>query len=200
VDASGNLLGVTYYGGKYGAGALYRLTSGTWNEVTLHNFCAEADGANGVGRLAFDAAGNIFGVTLAGGAGSNCPESNGCGVAFERTAGGKYKVIYDFCAKTDCKDGLEPAAGPILDSSGNLFGTTHIGGAENGGAVWRLSNSDGGWSEQVLYSLCSENGCGDGGHPAAPVIEDVAGNLFGTTYDGGANGNAGIGTVFELKP
>jgi len=203
VDASGNLLGVTYYGGKYGAGMLYRLASGTWNEVTLHNFCAEAicaDGARGVGRLAMDVSGNLFGTTMAGGSGSNCGEPGLCGVAFERTESGKYKVIYDFCAKTKCKDGAEPAAGPIVDSSGNLFGVTGTGGAANGGTAFMLSRNAGQWTEQVLYSFCSENGCADGGHPAAPVIEDGGGNIYGTTYDGGANGDAGIGTVFGLQP
>ena len=200
VDASGDVVGVTYYGAANGAGALYRLASGSWTEDTLHNFCADAscsDGANGLGRLAIDANGNIFGVTLAGGSGSHCPESNGCGVAFERTASGHYKVIYDFCSKTNCKDGLEPSAGLTMDASGNLYGVTHIGGKGNLGVVFLLG-SGGGWPESVLYAFCSQTNCTDGAGPAAPVIMDDTGNVYGTTAEDGANGSGG--TAYRLAP
>lgn len=200
VDPSGNLFGVTYMGAKYGAGALYRLAAGTWKETTLHNFCAEpncADGNGGFGRLAIDAAGNLFGTAFEGGSGSNCQEPSGCGVVFERTAGSKYKVIYDFCSKTNCKDGTEPAAGLNLDAGGTLFGTTHIGGTGNLGVVFTLSHASG-WTEQTLYDFCSEQNCTDGAGPSALVILDNKGNVYGTASEDGANGSGG--TVFSLKP
>lgn len=200
VDSSGNLIGVTFAGAKFGEGALYRLAAGTWTEATLHNFCAEAnctDGAAGVGPMAIDAAGNLFGTAMQGGAGADCPEPDGCGVAFERTTSGKYKVIYDFCSKTNCNDGLEPAAGLNIDGGGTLYGTTHIGGTGNLGTVFALSHGTK-WSEQVLYSFCSQQNCTDGAGPGTPVILDNNGNIFGTTDEDGANGSGG--TVFRLKP
>jgi len=199
VDSSGNLFGVTYLGGANGAGVLYRLAAGTWKETTLHNFCAEpdcTDGNGGMGRLAMDAAGNIFGVAIDGGSGANCPEPNGCGVAFERTATGKYQVIYDFCSKANCKDGIEPAAGLVLDGSGNLLGPTHIGGMTSFGTVFMLSNGSK-WTEQTLYNFCSAQTCSDGSNPVAPVIVDAHGNIYGTASQTGADGG---GSVFKLTP
>jgi len=202
LDASGNLYGMTGYGGKYGAGALYRLAAGTWTETTLHNFCAEAncaDGNNGSGRLAIDAAGNLFGTTFFGGSGSVCPDTDyGCGVAFERTAGGTYSVIYNFCSLSDCTDGIEPYAGMILDAGGNLLGTTLNGGTGtgNGGTVFKLSPGAV-WTETVLYNFCSVQNCKDGDEPGASLIMDAEGDLYGTTFFGGPRDG---GTVFELTP
>jgi uncharacterized repeat protein (TIGR03803 family) len=203
VDPSGNLFGVTLMGAKFGGGALYKLAAGSWTETTLHNFCAEAnctDGNGGIGKLAIDAAGNIFGTAIEGGSGANCPEPDGCGVAFEHTAGGKYKVIYDFCSKNNCNDGSEPSAGLDIEADGTLIGTSHIGGTQGSGAVFTLSHGNK-WTEQTLYSFCSEQNCVDGAHPTAPVIVDKNGDVFGTASDFGAYGVSGSGgTVFRLKP
>ncbi len=199
VDSSGNLFGVTFAGGAYGQGVLYRLAAGTWKETTLHNFCAEAncaDGAQGVGRLIMDSAGDLFGVTANGGSGSHCGVTLGCGVAFERPPGGPYTVIYDFCTRKNCKDGYDPSAGLVMDTSGNLFGTTYLGGAGMGGTIFSLSLGTA-WTESVLYDFCSLANCSDGGGSVAPVL-DKKGKFYGTTSTGGANGSGG--TVFELTP
>jgi uncharacterized repeat protein (TIGR03803 family) len=199
VDSSGNLVGVTYCGGTYGQGALYRLAANTWKETTLHNFCAEAkcaDGAQGIGRLIMDSAGDLFGVTENGGSGAHCSATLGCGVAFERPPGGPYTVIYNFCTLNNCKDGYGPMAGLIMDTSGNLFGTTYLGGSGMGGTVFSLSPGTT-WTESVLYDFCSQSNCSDGGSSIAPVL-DKNGKFYGTTTAGGANGNGG--TVFELTP
>ena len=82
-------------------------------------------------------------------------------------------------------------------ASGNFLGTTHIGGAGNLGTVFALSHGNG-WTEQVLYSFCSEPNCTDGGGPGTPVVVDQSGNIYGTTSDDGANGSGG--TVFKLTP
>jgi len=200
VDSSGNLFGVTQLGGKYGSGVLYRLAAGTWKETTLHNFCAEAncaDGSYAAGQLAMDAAGNLFGVTEAGGSTAYCKSSLGCGVAFERSPGGPYTVIYNFCSLYHCKDGGGPPAGMTMDAVGNLLGTTAGGGKPKEGTVFELSPGVT-WTERVLYNFCSEQNCTDGASTFAPVIMDSDGNLYGTTYGGGANGAGG--TVFELTP
>lgn len=113
------------------------------------------------------------------------------------------KTIYSFCSLTNCADGSDPFGGVILDSAGNLYGTTYYWGigqqcaANHGycGTVFELIPSNGTWTEKVLYSFCSAINCSDGAQPGSGVIFDKAGNLYGTTYRGGAYG---LGTVFEL--
>jgi uncharacterized repeat protein (TIGR03803 family) len=83
----------------------------------------------------------------------------------------------------------------IRDAQGNLSGTTYYGGANGAGVVFELDTSG---QETVLYSFCALANCADGSNPAAGVILDKAGNLFGTTISGGENGTHGV--VFELKP
>lgn len=200
VDSSGNLVGTTLLGGANSGGTLYKLTSGTWQEATLYNFCAEtncADGWEPSGPLLLDATGNIFGTAGGGGAGAHCKADHGCGVAFERKANGKYKVLYDFCSLKECKDGEYPSSGVIMDATGNLVGTADEGGTGPGGTAFSLNHANG-WAETVLYDFCSEQNCTDGAGALNPLIMNAAGNLFGTTVLGGANGNGG--TVFELKP
>ena len=105
----------------------------------------------------------------------------------------KEKVLYSF---TGGNDGGLSVAGLIFDASGNLYGTTAIGGANNVGTVFELTpGSNGTWTETVLHSF--QNNRQDGFGPQASPIFDAAGNLYGTTYDGGVNG---VGTVFELAP
>src|SRR5437762_3009328 len=85
-----------------------------------------------------------------------------------------------------------------MDGAGNLYGTTGNGGSQNAGTVYRLSPTSTGWREIVLYSFCSQTGCTDGQYPGrGAVIMDGAGNLYGTTGNGGSQ-NAG--TVYRLSP
>jgi len=86
-----------------------------------------------------------------------------------------------------------------MDGAGNLYGTTREGGANKGGVVFQLAPSGTGWSETVLYSFCSQSNCTDGANPAAGLIMDGAGNLYGTTIFGGT-GSPANGTVFMLTP
>src|SRR5271165_443975 len=106
-------------------------------------------------------------------------------------------VLYNF---TGGSDGANPVSSLTSDGAGNFYGTTMYGGAFGGGTVFELSpNSNGGWTEQVIYSFCSVGGvrCTDGASPFGSVIFDSVGNLYGTTYSGGA---CGAGVVFELSP
>jgi uncharacterized repeat protein (TIGR03803 family) len=103
-------------------------------------------------------------------------------------------VLYSFCAQTSCVDGEQPYGTPVADASGHLYGTTYYGGANNFGAVYELTNSNGSWTESVIYSFTGPNN-GDGANPFAGLVFDKAGNLYGTTYAGGASSE---GTVFEL--
>jgi uncharacterized repeat protein (TIGR03803 family) len=108
-------------------------------------------------------------------------------------------VIYNFCSLLGtCDDGASPLSLLTFDGAGNLYGTTNNAGGKYGsnGNVFELSpNGSGGWIETTLHTFANQP---DGAHPEfSPVIFDNAGNLYGTTADGGANGT---GTVFELSP
>jgi uncharacterized repeat protein (TIGR03803 family) len=210
-DASGNLYGTTYNGGTDGYyGAVFELTppapgQTAWTEIVLYGFCQQADctdGYNPEAGLIRDAlTGNLYGTTYYGGA-------NGEGTVFELTppATGQSawteSVLYSFCQQADCADGEQPRAHLIRDPSGKLYGTTSEGGAYNGGTVFALTPPAGGqssWTEILLHSFCTHGGrdCTDGGYPAANLIRDASGNLYGTTDYGGTDGG---GTVFELTP
>jgi uncharacterized repeat protein (TIGR03803 family) len=200
-DASGNLYGMTSSGGAFGGGAVFKLTpqaGGGWTETILHSFVEGTDGAFPLGSLTLDAAGNLYGMTSAGGGG------NGFGAVFELTpsAGGVWSetVLHRF---GNSNDGAYPYGSLILDTAGNLYGTTGWGGsgacvdkfnAVGCGIVFELSPQAGGvWAEKILHNF---NGT-DGFFPQGSLIFDAAGNLYGTTATGGA---AGFGTVFELSP
>jgi uncharacterized repeat protein (TIGR03803 family) len=188
-DAIGNLYSTTYYGGAYNDGTVFELTprpGGGWMEKILHNFNG-GDGQAPLGGLIFDSAGNLYGTTSGGG-------SQGGGTAFELTpnvnGGWTERVLHNF----DQTDGHYPFSSLIFDTAGNLYGTTQVGGAYNGGTVFELRPAVGkGWAEKVLYSF---NGTA-GTVPDCSLIFDAAGNLYGTAAEGGAY-NAG--TVFELMP
>jgi uncharacterized repeat protein (TIGR03803 family) len=209
-DADGNLYGTTANGGQYGKGTVFRLTPtrhGTWKESVLHSFVGSPDGLDpAAAGLVFDAAGNLYGTTAFGGSTSNCG-SLGCGVVFSLTpnsdGGWTENVLYNFCPATGCPDEASPWAGVIFDTSGNLYGTTSIGGQSEGGVAFELARPKGVWTESVLYSFCSLKDCTDGAGPYAGLSFDPSGNLYGTTMNGGSPTclSGGIcGVVFELTP
>jgi len=168
----------------------------------VYSFPPRGDGNAPVAGLIFDARGNLYGTTESGGTPNK-------GNVFQLTpaSGGGWteQVLYGFCSQTNCTDGDYPKAGLIFDAAGNLYGTTYGGGAYGFGTVFELTPaSGGGWTEQVLYSFCSQTNCTDGGYPTAGLIFDSAGNLYGTTQSGGNFVGScvtyGCGTVFELMP
>ena len=198
IDKAGNLYGTTFLGGSGsscgpgGCGTVFELTPGArgkWTERVLHNFHTNAeDGFRSWAGLIFDTAGNLYGSTAVGGS------HGGFGIVFELTPGthGKWseKVLYSF----NGKDGAYPLAGLILDTTGNLYGTTNGDNYSNFGNAFELKpGAHGKWTEKVLH------GFGDGMDGASPssggLIFDKAGNLYGTTPYGGTYA---IGTVFEL--
>jgi uncharacterized repeat protein (TIGR03803 family) len=188
-DGSGNLYGTTGGGGTYNGGTVFQLTpqaGGGWTEKVLYSFGNSTDGAGPNGSLIFDGSGNLYGTTYRGGTSNH-------GTVFELTpqAGGGWteKVLHSF--KHNGTDGYNPYAGLILDSAGNLYGTTYGGGTYKGGTVFELTpQAGGGWTENVLYSF-------DRAHPYAGLIFDADGNLYGTTKKGGRHKG---GTVFKLTP
>ncbi|HEX4158884.1 MAG TPA: choice-of-anchor tandem repeat GloVer-containing protein [Rhizomicrobium sp.] len=192
-DAAGNLYGTTEYGGGqgcsggYGCGTVFRLAP-NGSEIVLYAFAGTKDGAQPVAGLIEDAAGNLFGTTLAGG-GNGCQENgDGCGTVFEIAPDATETLLYKF---TGGNDGGNPLGSLIADSSGNLYGTTYEGGSYGYGAVFKLAP---GGAETVLHAFASGR---DGANPGCGLIRDKAGNLYGTTFDGGPHNR---GTVFRLAP
>jgi uncharacterized repeat protein (TIGR03803 family) len=122
------------------------------------------------------------------------------------------QVLYSFCSLTNCPDGNRPSGSLILDSAGNLYGTTafggdfpNCGGGDTGcGVIFQLTpGANDTWTETVLYSFCSQTNCADGEIPTGGLISDASGNLYGATSDGGTATECstyGCGTVFELSP
>jgi uncharacterized repeat protein (TIGR03803 family) len=192
VDSAGNLFGTTAGAGSAfaGAGTVFKLApgGGNYSESILYNFTGLGDGGGPRAALIMDGAGNLYSTTGAGG-------TFDYGTVFKlssNTSGGyDESVLYSF---TGGNDGAGPWGGLITDSAGNLFGTTFAGGAHNQGVVFKLSPAaGGGYTESVLYSFTGGN---DGGNPEAGLIFDSAGNLCGTTANGGNSNN---GVVFKIR-
>ena len=192
-DSAGNLYGVTSFGGANdqsadGAGVVFELTpnGSGWTESVLYNFCSLQnciDGEQPGSNLIIDGKGNLYGTTYAGG-------SSNRGTVFKLSRSGSgwtLTTLHSFSGS----DGVNPSA-PLLLGNGGLFGTTPGGGAHGEGVVFEISSSSGGPKENVLYSF---TGKADGGIPAAPLIFDTTGNLYGTAeFYGGHN----KGVAFEL--
>ncbi len=197
-DAAGNLYSTTSSGGTYGWGVVFKLST-TRKLTVLHTFTDGADGASPLAGVVRDAEGNLYGTTYGGGD-SNCfrpsPPSGGrstrwddlppipqggCGVVFKVDTTGNETVLHTFTGA----DGNEPDAGLIRDLAGNLYGTTLYGGDVNCnvlnscGVVFKLDTTG---KETVLYRF---SGGADGSSPEAGLVQDAAGNLYGTTVVGG---------------
>src|SRR5204862_5998747 len=151
---------------------------GSWTESVVHSFTGGTDGGSGsAGRLILDEAGNLYGVATTGGA-----YGQGTVFALLRSHNGnrKFKTLYSFKGQPDA--GF-PYGGLLFDTSGHLFGTTYYDGAYNVGAVYELfPQSTGEWNERVLSSF---QGGSDGQNSISNLVFDVAGNLYGTTSEGG---------------
>jgi uncharacterized repeat protein (TIGR03803 family) len=134
-DAAGNLYGTTYYAGANGLGSVFKLTNsnGKFKESLLYSFKTGTDGNSPTSTLVFDAQGNLYGTTSAGG------DANGDGTVFKLapTSGGKWKesVAHRF---QNNRDGANPYYGMALDKAGNLYGTTASGGAHSQGVIFEI--------------------------------------------------------------
>ena len=179
LDAAGNLYGTTYYGGAGGYGTVFEIARGSGTLTTLASFNYN-NGANPYSGLTFDAAGNLYGTTSNGGA-------HGEGTVFELARGsGTPTTLVSF----NGTNGSSPEAGLTADAAGNLYGTTFGGGAGGYGTVFKVAAGSG-----TLTTLASFSSY-DGAYPQGRLIRDAAGNLYGTTYNGGGPGY--YGTVFEI--
>jgi len=192
MDQPGNLYGV--------GGWAFELSPGSegWKESLLHAFdCQHGDGCGALARPIPDAAGNLYGTTEHGG---NQRCGGGCGTVYEvqHMTDGTWKetLLHDFY--TFRGDGAGPGVGAlVIDSAGNLYGSTDGGGSTGYGTVFKLTpGTDGHWKETILHNFAGD---ANGGFAAAGVVRDQAGNLYGTTIAGGS-AQCGCGVVYKLAP
>lgn len=209
----GNLYGTTAQGGgsveqnnlcvgyyDNGCGLVFEFShSGSgWNENVLYTFTGLADGANPTAPVTFDHAGNIYGTT----AGAGAYYENGTVFQLSPVSGGwTESTVYAF--SNNESNGYAAFGGVTLDAAGNLYGTTQLGSAtqavappKNGGygIVYKLSPSQGSWTEHTLHSFTGDP---DGANPGSENLLLFKGGLYGTTTSGGASNN---GTIFKIVP
>ena len=195
-DKAGNLYGTTSQGGAYNCGSnscgtVFELmpSNGKWTEKVLHSFKLDCDGFSPYGSLIIDKAGNLYGTTT-----GLCTTGTAGGIVFQLTRNnGTWieKVVYSFQNNSDGS----PDHDVIFDKAGNLYGTTIAGGAYGDGTVFELIPSNGQWTKKILFNfddIVTSHG---------RLIYDTAGNLYGTTANGGSSTCIdGCGYVFELTP
>jgi hypothetical protein len=206
LDGKGEVYGTSNSGGnqgcryqsEVGCGTAFRLTppgkkGGAWTERQLYVFSGGSDGGQPNGGLVFDAKGSLYGTALGG-------SPSGGGVAFRLTTskGGRWSetVLYWF---SNSGPGA-PLAGLTFGSAGDLYGTT--GPGSEAGTVFRLkppSRKGGAWTLGILHDF---TGSPDGAIPAAGLIFDKHGDLYGTTRAGGTGTTCPgyCGTAFEATP
>ncbi len=180
VDVSGNLYGTTWQGGANGDGTIFEVANDANHTLSTLVTFNGANGANPLGDLIADSSGNFYGTTRSGGA-------NNRGTVFQLAAG---THILSTLATFNGSNGNEPHAGLIADTSGNFYGTTAFGGANNKGTVFEVAND----LNHTLSTLVAFDGA-NGSSPYAGVLVDASGNIYGTTSAGGANNK---GTVFKV--
>ena len=215
LDSQGNLYATSPSASGYQGGYVFELSppsggSGPWTQTVLYSFPFLSTGPfQPQGGVIFDANGNLYGTTEAGGA-------NGEGTVYELSppSGGAgpwtASVLYSFGSAPLSVDGRYPLSGVTFDSNGNLYGTTvnstAYGNGASTGVVYEISPPGGGsgsWTEVVLLNLYNTTSNIDGNGPYAGVILDPQGNVYGTTIEGGnypCAGGVGCGVVFELSP
>jgi uncharacterized repeat protein (TIGR03803 family) len=185
LDGAGNLYGTTQYGGASTVGTVFFVKTDGTGFTVLHEFAGNSsEGVYPYGSLILDGAGNLYGTTYSGGA-------SGTGTVFTvKTNGTDFAVLHAFAWSPT--DGAFPQASLVLDGAGNLYGTTYSGGASSKGTVFTVKTDGTGFA--LLHSFAG--GTTDGVAPQASLVLDGAGNLYGTSTQGGA---AGQGTVFTVK-
>lgn len=177
----GTLYGTTQFGGTYGAGTIFEVTP-AGNHSVLHSFNGTDGGDLFTSLTRRDD--SLYGTSATGG-------EFGHGVVFKLSPTGELVVIHSFARFSE--DGYEPSSAVIFDEDGNLYGTTHYGGAADGsGTVFKIS-SDG--TKSVIHDF---GGLGDGFGPLGRLVLDDSGALYGITELGGNRNNGG--TIYKLTP
>ena len=197
MDHAGNFYGTTDAGGASNRGTVFRLShaGSGWVLTTLYSFQGQNDGCFPFAGVVFGPDGALYGMTYECGQYDHGtvfrvrPSPAACHAAlcpWEET------VLHSF---TDGADGGNPVGNLVFDQAGNLYGATPTGGYGEG-VVFELSPSNGGWTESVLWEFYNTS---DGFNPYSGLIFDSAGNLYGTTFNGGSQ-EYFSGVVYELSP
>jgi uncharacterized repeat protein (TIGR03803 family) len=175
----GNFYGTTYDGGTSNSGSVFQITSGG-TLTNLYSFTGGNDGAYPEAGLVQAGDGNLYGTTYDGG-------TSNSGTVFQLGTHGELTTLYSF---TGADDGSNPQDALVLASDGNFYGTTSTGGTNYYGTVFKIGAKNG------LTSLYSFTGGFDGGNVSSGLVQASDGYLYGTTYNGGTNGD---GTVFQIS-
>jgi len=193
-EGAGILIGTTTEGGSHQGGTVYGLypIGQNWNLAPLHQFLPSSDGYGSFGNLILDSSNDLFGTNRAGGPGD-------AGGVFELSpsgAGWDFSVLHSFSGSNG------PQASVLIDSAGNLYGTSVEGGLYGWGMVFKMTPSGSGYTYTDLYDF---TGGADGGWPYGQIVMDANGNLFGITELGGMTGgdlcgSYGCGVVWEVTP
>ncbi len=177
LDSVGNLYGTTYQGGSASLGVAYEV-SAFGEETVLHTFTGTPDGATPYGGLTFDPSGNLYGTTFHGGA-------TDTGSVYGLSPSGQLTILHSFANYSGGGNGGNGSyAGVVLDSDGNIYGTTTI-------AVFKLTPA-GAYTPLLVFG-----GSGNPTELRGGVVMDSAGNLYGTSENGGPDGT---GIVYKLDP
>ncbi len=184
--SDGNFYGTTAFGGPNGGGTVFKVTPAGALTVIYSFSTSGTDGLEPLGTLLQGSDGNFYGTTVEGGANNN-------GVVFKVTPSGVETVLHSFGTLSSGDAAAPETAALVQGSDGNFYGTTLDGGANNTGAVFKVTPAG---VETVLYSFGSSTGT-DGNEPEGGLTQGTDGNFYGTTRVGGANG---AGTVFKITP
>jgi uncharacterized repeat protein (TIGR03803 family) len=211
----GNLWGVTQYGGVFGQGAKFEIsTNGEFFGGIQSFICLGIPCYHNVevaAGLVQGADGNFYGTSEEGGNGTFGSSSQFGGSVLEIIPGvGTPSTLYSFCSLSDCTDGQGPMGALVQGANGNFYGTTAYGGTGTActnedptvlgcGTVFEVTPSG---TLTTLYNFCTQSGCPDGQNPMAGLVQGSDGNFYGTTYDGGAGlgDECPCGTIFEITP
>ena len=187
VDAQGDIYGTAYAAGKFGGGVVFKKPASGFATI-LHNFSTGSYGTKGANPagLVRDAAGNLYGTTAFGGD-MSCDPPSGCGTVFKLDSRNRLTVLHRFTQS----DGLVPNADLLLDTGGNLYGTTILGGGANLGTIFKIDTATGHLT--VLKSFPNQFG-----GPTGSIAMDAHGNIYGTASYGGVS-ECQCGVVFQLQ-
>jgi uncharacterized repeat protein (TIGR03803 family) len=214
IDAAGNLYGTTVGGGATGNGTVFELSNpgSGWVLNTLYSFSwLSSGGSDPQGRITVAQDGSLYGTAQYGGIGQ-CFEGYGCGVVFRLEAASPGEswtetVVHSFSGKSD---GGNPQGDLTFDAAGDIYGIAGGGGSPGGDCIWpspyscgtayKLTPSSNGWLISVLHYFQMEIAGywgTDGSSPRGGLVLDNAGNVYGTTLQGGRHGD---GTIYQLSP
>jgi uncharacterized repeat protein (TIGR03803 family) len=199
---AGDIYGTTAGGGgRENNGTVYQLLAGSgWAENLLYSFTRGSDGATPESGVTFDSSGSLYSSTLSGGS-----DETG-GTVFELSSGSwAFQLLYTFTETPNGSGGPE-LSDLVFDRAGNVYGTTHFGGAGGMGSVFKLTPTMGGYTYTSLHDFCVDGSgaCSDGVFPSGTLVMDSSGNLYGTTQLGGSNAGfcygGACGVIFKITP